>query len=198
MAWFGMGVWSLTLSGLIGVVFSNLLYGRLDWPMLKASLRGSLEVTAMVFIIIAASKTFSSLLAFTNATDGLVDMITGVELHPTVILLFMQVIVAFMGCLMDPLSIMMITLPVFMPISAGLGFDPIWFAVLMLINLEMGQMTPPFGMLIFVMQGVAPKDVRYEQIVWATVPYMLFDVLIMAMLIKWPVIALWLPKITGQ
>ena len=185
-------------TGVAATFLVNIFYGRVNWKMLKASLKGSLEVTVMVFIIIAASKTFSSLLAFTNATDGLVDLIKGVAVHPLFILLFMQVIVAFMGCLMDPLSIMMITLPVFMPISAGLGFDPIWFAVLMLINLEMGQMTPPFGMLIFVMQGVAPRDVRYEQIVWATVPYMLFDIIIMAMLIKWPLIALWLPKVVGD
>ena len=185
-------------TGVAATFLVNIFYGRVNWKMLKASLKGSLEVTVMVFIIIAASKTFSSLLAFTNATDGLVDLIKGVAVHPIFILLFMQAIVAFMGCLMDPLSIMMITLPVFMPISAGLGFDPIWFAVLMLINLEMGQMTPPFGMLIFVMQGVAPRDVRYEQIVWATVPYMLFDIIIMAMLIKWPLIALWLPKVVGD
>ena len=79
----------------------------------------------------------------------------------------MQIIVVILGCLMDPVSIMMITLPIFMPIVTALGFDPIWFAVIMMVNLEMGNMTPPFGMLIFVMQGVVPKDVTYEQIVWA-------------------------------
>jgi TRAP-type mannitol/chloroaromatic compound transport system permease large subunit len=93
---------------------------------------------------------------------------------------------------------MLITLPLFMPIVTALGFDPIWFAVIMLVNLEMGNMSPPFGMLIFVMQGVAPKDVTYEKIVWATVPYMLFDVLIMVMIFVWPQIALWLPTYVGS
>ena len=101
-----------------------------------------------------------------------------------------------MGCFMDGVSIMMICLPVFMPISNALGFDPIWFGVLFLINIEMGQMTPPFGMLLFVMKGVAPKDITMEQIIWATVPYMVFDILVMAMIMIWPGIALWLPSVT--
>jgi TRAP-type mannitol/chloroaromatic compound transport system permease large subunit len=95
---------------------------------------------------------------------------------------------------MDSISIMMICLPVFMPISTALGFDPVWFGVLMLINIEMGQMTPPFGMLLFVMKGVAPKDVAMEQIIWASIPYIIFDIIVMAMIIAWPPIALWLPS----
>jgi TRAP-type mannitol/chloroaromatic compound transport system permease large subunit len=75
-----------------------------------------------------------------------------------------------------------------------LGFDPVWFGVLFLINIELGQLTPPFGMLLFVMKGVAPPDVKMEEIIWAAVPYMIFDILVMAMIIIWPNIALWLPS----
>lgn len=80
-----------------------------------------------------------------------------------------------------------------MPISNALGFHPIWFGVLFLINIEMGQLIPSFGMLLFVMKGVAPKDIKMEEIIWAAAPYMTFDVLIMAMIILWPSLALWLP-----
>lgn len=80
-----------------------------------------------------------------------------------------------------------------MPIANLLGFDPVWFGVLMLINLEMGQMTPPFGMLLFVMKAVAPKDITLEDIMLASVPYVLFDIIVIAMIIIWPEIALWLP-----
>jgi len=184
--------------GALATLIVNIFMGRFNSRMLKASMKGSLEVTAMVLMIVAASKTFSTVLAFTNATDGMVEVVKGLAVHPIVILLAMQVIVVILGCLMDPVSIMLITLPLFMPIVTALGFDPIWFAVIMLVNLEMGNMTPPFGMLIFVMQGVAPKDVTYEKIVWATVPYMLFDVLIMVMMFVWPQIALWLPTYVGS
>ena len=184
--------------GALATLIVNIFMGRFSSRMLRASMKGSLEVTAMVLMIVAASKTFSTVLAFTNATDGMVEVVKGLAVHPLVILVAMQVIVVILGCLMDPVSIMLITLPLFMPIVTALGFDPIWFAVIMLVNLEMGNMTPPFGMLIFVMQGVAPKDVTYEKIVWATVPYMLFDVLIMVMMFVWPQIALWLPTYVGS
>ncbi|MCJ7594367.1 MAG: TRAP transporter large permease subunit, partial [Desulfobacterales bacterium] len=184
-------------TGAAATMFVNFVYGRLNRKMLTASLKGSLEVTVMIFMIIAASKTFSSILAFSGASSGLVNMVEGLNVHPLLILLAMMVIVALMGCFMETVSIMMICLPVFMPISNVLGFDPIWFGVLMLINLEMGQMTPPFGMLIFVMQGVTPSDVTYEKIVWSSVPYILFDIIVIAMIIVWPQVALWLPRLVG-
>jgi tripartite ATP-independent transporter DctM subunit len=185
-------------TGVAATMLVNLLYGRLTFKMLNKALRGSLEVTVMVFMIIAASKTFSSILAYSGASSGLVDMVQNLHVHPLLILLAMMLIVALMGCFMETVSIMMICLPVFMPISNALGFDPIWFCVLMLINLEMGQMTPPFGMLIFVMQGVTPPDVTYEKIVWASMPYIIFDLLMMGMIVYWPQIALWLPKLVGE
>jgi TRAP-type C4-dicarboxylate transport system permease large subunit len=116
------------------------------------------------------------------------------DMHPIIILICMQLIIAFMGTFMETVSIMMICLPVFMPISNALGFDPVWFGILMLINLEMGQITPPFGMLLFVMKGVAPTDVSIADICRAAVPYVLFDVVVMALIIIWPSIALWLPN----
>jgi tripartite ATP-independent transporter DctM subunit len=182
-------------TGVLATMLVNIAYRRFTLKMLADSLKGSLEVTVMVFMIIAASKTFSSILSFTGASSGLVDMVKGLDVHPIIILVAMQVIVALMGCFMETVSIMMISLPVFMPICNVLGFDPIWFGVLMLINLEMGQMTPPFGMLLFVMQGVAPKDVTYGDIVQASAPYIFFDVLVMAMIIAWPPLALWLPSV---
>ena len=184
--------------GALATLLVNIGMGRFNWRMLSASMKGSLEVTAMVLMIVAASKTFSSVLAFTNATDGMVELVTKLDIAPILVIIAMQIIVVVLGCLMDPVSIMLITIPIFMPIVTALNFDPIWFAVIMMVNLEMGNMTPPFGMLIFVMQGVTPKDVTYEQIVRATVPYMLFDILVMAMIMVWPQIALWLPRMLGE
>ncbi len=180
-------------SGTIATVIVTVVYRRFNWRVLKASLQGSIEIWVMVFMIIAGSSTFSMILAYTGASNGLMGLIEGLEVHPILILIGMQLIVGFMGCFMDSISIMMICLPVFMPISNLLGFNPVWFGTLMLINIEMGQMTPPFGMLLFVMKGVAPEDVKMEQIMWASVPYIIFDILVMAMIIVWPGIALWLP-----
>jgi tripartite ATP-independent transporter DctM subunit len=182
-------------SGVIATLVVILVYGRLSWPMLRAALKGSVQISVMIFMIIAASKTFSSVLSFTQASSGLLGLVKGLEVHPLLILITMQVILIFMGTFMDAISIMMICLPVFMPISHVLGFDPVWFGILMLINLELGQITPPFGMLLFVMKGVAPAEVTIEEICWAAVPYILFDLIVMAMVIAWPQLALWLPNL---
>ena len=181
-------------SGFVATMVVAIAYRRFNWKVLQATLTGSLQITGMVFMIIAASKTFSSVLAFTGASGGLTDLVKGLNVHPLIIVVCMQLIIAFMGTFMETVSIMMICLPVFMPICNVLGLDPVWFGVLMLINLEMGQMTPPFGMLLFVMKSVAPKDITIQQICLASVPYIIFDVLIMAMIIGWPPLALWLPS----
>ena len=184
-------------SGVIATLLVTLVYGRLTWQMIKKTMVGTLTITGMVFMIIAASKTFSSILAFTGASSGLLGLVKGLDVSPIIILIFMQLIIAFMGCFMETVSIMMICLPVFMPISNALGFDPVWFGILMLINLEMGQITPPFGMLLFVMKGVAPDDVTIQDICWAAAPYVLFDIIVMALIILFPAIALWLPLQIG-
>lgn len=90
---------------------------------------------------------------------------------------------------------MMICLPIFMPIANMLEFDPVWFGILMLLNLEMGQMTPPFGMLLFVMKAVAPPDITMGEIITASIPYVVITALVIGMVMIWPQIALWLPAL---
>ena len=184
-------------SGVIATLMVIIAYGRFNWQVAMATMKGTLQITVMVFMIITASKTFSSVLAFTGASGGLTDLVRGMDVHPLIILVCMQLIIAFMGTFMESVSIMMICLPVFMPISDVLGFDPVWFGILMLINLEMGQITPPFGMLLFVMKSVTPEDITIQEICWAAFPYIIFDVAVMAMIIIWPAIALWLPGVIG-
>ena len=182
-------------SGVVATLLVTLFYGRLNWQVIKAALRGSLEITVMALMIIAASKTFSSVLAFSGATSELTGLVEGLDVHPLVILICMQLIIAFLGTFMESVSIMMICLPIFMPIANVLGFDPVWFGILTLINLEMGQITPPFGMLLFVMKGVVPDDIEFKDICWAAFPYIVFDIAIIAAIIMWPNIALWLPSL---
>ena len=185
-------------SGAIATLIVTIVYRRFTWKMMKDTLIGSLEISIMVFMIIGGSKAFSSILAYSGVTNGLTGLVEGLTVHPIMILIVMQLVILFMGCFMDAISIMMICLPVFMPISNLLGFDPVWFGVLMLINLEMGQITPPFGMLLFVMKGVTPPDVTIEEITLASVPYIIFDIIVMAIIIVWPDITLWLPGLLGQ
>jgi tripartite ATP-independent transporter DctM subunit len=180
-------------SGAMATLLVTVLYKRFNWTMLKAALTGTLEITIMVFMIIAASNTFSSILAFSGATRGLLEVVKGLEVHPLFLLLGMQLTVFVLGTFMETISIMMISLPVFMPIVTMLGFDPVWFGIIMLINFEMGLTTPPFGMMLFVMKGVAPEDIPIKDICWAALPFILCDMVAMVLIIVWPQLALWLP-----
>jgi TRAP-type C4-dicarboxylate transport system permease large subunit len=115
-------------------------------------------------------------------------------LTPLMVIVLTQVVVMFLGCFMGAIPMIMITIPIFMPIVSALGFDPFWFCILFLINVELGQITPPFGLVLFAMKGVAPPDVTMGDIVRAGLPFVFLHLLLMGMLLAWPGIALWLPQ----
>ncbi|MEJ2723465.1 MAG: TRAP transporter large permease [Deltaproteobacteria bacterium] len=179
-------------TGALATIVVTAVYKRLTLNMVKSSLIGTLDISIMVFMIIAASNSFSSLLAFTGATTGLLSVVENLNVPPLVIVIGMQLIVFLMGTFMETISIMMICMPIFIPIVKLLGFDPVWFGVLMLINFETGFITPPFGMLLFVIKGVAP-ELSIKEICYAAAPFILIEIVAMAVIILWPEIVLFMP-----
>jgi tripartite ATP-independent transporter DctM subunit len=161
-------------------------YRKFTWALLKKSLHDSVKITAMTFAIMAAATGFSQILAFSGATRGLLDAVLGLDVSPIVLVIGMNLIVLFLGCFMDQIAIMLITLPIFMPIVNSLGLDPVWFAIIMLVNLETALMTPPFGLLLFIMKGVAPANTTFGQIYGAALPYVVLNIIAMALLIAFP------------
>jgi tripartite ATP-independent transporter DctM subunit len=191
-----LGVATPTEAAAMGSVGSLALaacYRSLSLGVLKRAVRGSLKVTVMTFMIIAGSITFSQILAFTGATRGMVEFVAGLPLEPILILICMQLILIMLGAFMEQISMMMISVPIFMPVVHALGFDPIWFGILMLLNLEIAFTTPPFGLLLFVMKGVAPEDTTMGDIYRAALPFIVCDVIAMALIMAYPAITLWLP-----
>jgi len=132
------------------------------------------------------------MLAFTQASKGLVDATMGLVVPPIVLIIGMQIILLVLGCFMDLVSIMMITIPIFFPIIKALGFNPLWFGILMLLNIEMGPITPPFGLELFVMKGVA-KDIPMATIFRGIVPFFIADLFHVSLLVAVPQISLFLP-----
>lgn len=180
-------------TGALGSLILAAIYKRLNIDVLRKSLAGTLQVTVMAFMIIAASKTYSSILAYTGATRELVQFVSNLELSSIISLIIMMLILMILGTFMEQVSMMMVTIPIFMPIILGLGFDPIWFAILMLLNLEMAMSTPPFGMLLFVMKGSAPPGTTIGEICLAALPFLACDLIVMVILIAFPSIVLFLP-----
>jgi TRAP-type C4-dicarboxylate transport system permease large subunit len=160
------------------------------------SIDGALRVTVMAFLIIFGSATFAQVLAFTGASSGLMNWALGFDLTPLGMLLVMIGVLVFLGCFMDQLSMMLLTAPIFFPLAKTLGFDLTWFGLIMLLALEIGYTTPPFGLLLFVMKGVAPPGTSMRDIYLAGTPFIACVFLLIGLIIAFPPLATWLPKLS--
>ena len=181
--------------GVLGVIIVAAAFRCLNWDSVQKSLLGTTKVTGMAFLILMGASTFSQILSVSGATAGLVGWATGLDLPPLGMLILMFVVVLILGTLMDSLSIMLLTAPIFFPLSKALGFDPIWFGIIMLMGLEMSLTTPPFGILLYIMLGVAPKGTTLLQVAGAAVPFLICDAILVALLIAFPMLALYLPRL---
>jgi tripartite ATP-independent transporter DctM subunit len=179
--------------GAAGAVLATACYRGLSWPVLRASLEQSAKISIMIFLIIGASLTFSQVLGFSGATQGLIAWVAGFELSATQLLVAMLLVVLILGCPMDSLSIMMITMPLFMPLVKQYGIDEIWFGILMLLALEMGLISPPFGSVLFAMRGVAPRTISMGTIYSAVMPFFWMEVVVLFLLVAYPAVVTWLP-----
>jgi len=182
-------------AGALACFILAFLKGRLNWKSAKISIANALQITVMIFMIFAGAIVYSQVLAYTGATRGLVSLVKGLTWHPLGILAGMQVLLLLLGMFLEPVSIMMVTLPVFMPITRVLGFDPVWFGVIFLLNMEMAVTTPPFGLGLFVMKGVAPSGTRMGEIYKAGLPFLVCDALVIISMILFPQLVLWLPAL---
>ena len=193
---------SLIVFMVLGVIFLGVampteaaaMYRSLTFKVVMLSVMSTGRVSVVVLMIILASNAFSQVLAFTGASWGLVEMVAGFDAAPVVILVLMMVIVLVLGMFVDQISIMMITVPIYFPLAAQLGFDPIWFGILMLLNMEVANTTPPFGLQLFVLKGVVP-DASMLEIYKSCFPFVLLDMLNLAVMIVFPALVLTLPRL---
>ncbi len=180
--------------GALGTFAVALVCGRMNFKVLSECMMGTVKLTSMIFLIIVGSMTFSQILAFSGASTGLIQLVTGFDLSPFMVLLLMQAMLMFLGCFMDNLSMVMIAIPIYMPIAQALHFNPMWFALLMLINMDIGNITPPFGLLLFVMKGIAPPGTTMMQVYKSGIPFLLCELLTLVLIMLFPAIGLFLPS----
>ncbi len=179
--------------GALGVLLLAAMFRALSIKALIASVTGALRVTLMAYLIVFGSATFSQLLAFSGASRGLITWATSFDLAPVAMLLAMFAVLLILGMFMEQISMMLLTVPIFFPLALHLGFDPIWFALIMLLALEISFTTPPFGLLLFVMKGVAPPSTTMRDIYMAALPFIFCSMVLVGLLILFPSLALWLP-----
>jgi len=180
--------------GAVGSILLSLLYRGMNWEVFKKCLFGTIKMTTFMFIIIMASMVFSQILAFSGASSGLIQAVVKLKLPPLLVLISMQVTLLFLGCFMDNLSIAVIAVPIYMPVLRALGFNPLWVAAMTLINMDMGNLTPPFGLQLFVMKGLQPTT-PMAVIIRSTLPFVLCEALTLIAIMIFPDIALYLPNL---
>jgi tripartite ATP-independent transporter DctM subunit len=172
-------------------------YRALTRSALMQALRGTAAISGMILFIILGATTFAQILSFSGASNGLVQTITGHGLSSGAIVVAMMAMLIFLGIFVDQVSMMMITLPIFMPVVQALQIDPVWFGVMYLICMQLGLLLPPHGLLLMTMRGVAPPAVTMGHIFAAVVPYVAMSLLLLAAVFWLPAIATWLPKQIG-
>lgn len=179
--------------GCIAAVAVSAAYRRLTWATLKEALRETAKINVMLLFIIAGSLTFAQVLQISGATSGVLELISSISFNQFTAMAVMMLLLLFLGCFLDQISMILLTLPFFLPIADSLGMNSTWLMVMMLIAMEISLLTPPFGLLLFVMKGVAPPHIRITQIYRAAIPFILLELSVMALLIAFPAVALWLP-----
>ncbi len=185
--------------GAIGTIVVSMFYRKMNFGILVKSVKGTVVVTTMTLFIIGGSQIFSQLLAYTGVTQQVVQMLTQMEYSPYIMLLIMMGIIIVLGTFMESVPIIMITVPIFVPVATALGFNQIWFGVIMLICMQIGMTTPPFGLLLFVMKGCVGSSMGEEEVtmgdmVRAAFPFLISDTISVLLVILFPILALWLPN----
>ena len=181
--------------GAVATVAVAWAYRALTLSSLMKALLGTAAISGIILFIIVGATTFSQVLTFSGATDGLLQTVRAAEFGPWGVLVGMMLILLALGCFVDQVSMMLLTLPFFMPLVQHYGYDPVWFGVLYLIAMQLGLLTPPFGMLLFTMKGVAPKQITMAQIIRAVTPYVVIGLVMLVVVMLVPGLAVWLPGV---
>lgn len=181
--------------GCIAAVVISAIYGSLTRANLMKALKETAKVNGMLLFIIAGSLTFAQVLQVSGATSGVLQALATIEFDRVTAMLMMMLVLLLLGCFMDQISMILLTLPFFLPLSESLGIHPTWLMVMMLIAMEISLLTPPFGLLLFVMRGVAPSHIGIGQIYAAALPFVLIELMVMMVLALFPAAALWLPSL---
>ena len=190
------GVFSPSEAGAVGafVAFLIILIRKgFAIPEIINGLKGTLQTTVMIFLIIIGAMLFGDFMTISGIPTLLADLLNGLGLSPTALLVFLMFIYIILGCLLDSLAMMLLTLPIVFPIITAAGIDPVLFGILLTINIEMGLITPPIGMVVFVISGMV-KEISMYKIFKGVIPFFATMVVLLAILIAFPEIALWLPQ----
>ncbi len=176
--------------GALVIAFSR---KRLNREMMKETLLETGQTSAMIFTILIGAITLNNLVIFSGLANALADFVSGLDMSPATVMLIILLMYLIMGCFLDALAMILLTVPIFYPIVIDLGYDPIWFGIIVVMVVELGLITPPIGMNVFVIKGMA-QSVPLVSIYKGVLPFVIGQVVLIIAVFLMPEIALWLPE----
>ena len=178
----------------MGAFIICILYGKLSLKVISESCMDTLKISGMALWILVAATLFGVVYTSAGAQSMVMDFVQELEINRWFILAVMQVILLVFGAFMDDYAVVTICAPIFVPIAGSLGFDPIWFSIVFILNMQVAYLTPPFGWALILMKAVAPKNVHTKEIWRAVPPFVLIQLLVLIVVMLFPQLALWLPE----
>jgi tripartite ATP-independent transporter DctM subunit len=193
------GIATPTESAAIGATCAILIalwHRRLTVKILHQALLRTTGTTAMIMFLVIGGNSLAFLLSSLTIPQYLTEAIVGMSLGKWTVMIMINIVLLILGCLLDPMAIMVISLPILFPIVTNLGFDPLWFGIIVTMNVEVGMITPPVGLNLFILKG-AVRDIDMRDIVGGAVPFVMLMIIGMALISVFPAIATWLPYRMG-
>jgi len=184
-------------AGALMALIVSLVYRKLNWSNLKAAFLHTVRTNAFIFFILFGAVIFCGLVCYLGISEDMVIWMTGLSLPRWGILIIIYVIYIILGMFLDPTGMMMITLPFLFPVIVKLGYDPIWFGVVVTMLCEMGYLTPPFGFNLFIIKGISPPEVGLGDIIRGCVPFVILMLIAIVIYTIFPQIVLYLPSRMG-
>jgi tripartite ATP-independent transporter DctM subunit len=179
--------------GAFGSLLCCILYRKFNWRVISSSCMETIKITGMALWILVTATLFGQVYASAGAQGMVMGLVEGLEVNRWFIIIAMQIILLAFGMFMDDFAIIIICAPIFMPIALSLGFDPIWFGIVFILNMQMAYMTPPFGWCLILMKGIAPPEVTTTDIWRSVPPFVAMQLLVLILTMVFPMLALWLP-----
>jgi len=180
------------------VIFLIVLFRRkLRWSTLVLSLKETVTTSAMIFFIIVGAMVFAQFLAVSRLPNFFIDMVTSRAVHPLLVVAMILLIYVFLGTFLDAVAMMALTLPILFPLIESLGINGIWFGIMVIKMTEIALITPPLGLNVYVVKGLAPEETRLEDIFMGILPFLIMDLVTLAIIFMFPQTALWLPGTMG-
>ena len=181
--------------GVAGAMISAAVHRKLTWNMLKDAAVRAMAINGMIMWILFGAACFTSIFFRTGGQRLIEDLLLGMGASPVMIFAFILLTLIILGFFLDEITQVMITVPVFLPIIVKLGYDPVWFGVLFMTQVQMDYLTPPFGFTLFYMKGVAPPEVTMGDIYRSITPFVLMQLVVVVFILLFPEVVLWLPNV---